>query len=72
MRTTLDLDETVLAAARAKARAEGISIGQAVSALALQGLEPSGVVNRDGFPMFEPAPGHVITDELVESYRDDD
>lgn len=72
MRTTLDLDEAVLAAARAKARAEGISVGRAVSVLALRGLRPSPTSRRRGFPTFADVPGHVITDELVEQHRDDD
>ena len=74
MRTTLDIDERVLAAARSKARHEGISLGRAVSALALDGLRPppDETRYRNGFPQFESVPGHVITDELVARYRDDD
>ena len=38
MRTTLDLDDTVLAAARSLARSRRISLGDAVSELARRGL----------------------------------
>lgn len=60
----------MLAAARAKARADKISLGQAVSALALRGLAPGPVARHHGFPVFEPVPGHVITDDLVDRFRD--
>ena len=75
MRTTLDLDETVLAAARSKARAEHISIGRAVSELALSGLarrHGEATIDADGFPALAGAEGHILTDELVERLRDDE
>lgn len=67
MRTTLDLDDRVLAAARARARAEGITLGRAVSDLAFEGLgghEPAPEV-RNGILLLPSTPGHVITDEMV-------
>jgi len=73
MRTTLDLDATVIAAARALAEQEGTSLGAAVSKLALRGLRPARSGRRNGFPVLEPTePGRVITDDLVDRYRDDD
>ena len=67
MRTTLDLDDRVLAAARSRSRARGISIGKAVSELALDGIQAQAQVTvTGGFPMLPPVPGHVITDEMVE------
>lgn len=73
MRTTLDIDDRALAIVRAKADHDGISLGRAVSALVLAGLEPrTPVVMRDGFPTLPSAPGHVITLELANQYRDDD
>lgn len=72
MRTTVDLDDTVLAAARAKARAERVSLGRAISDLALRGLAPQHGPDHGDFPTFETAPGHVITDDLVAQFRDDD
>ncbi|MEZ5085772.1 MAG: DUF2191 domain-containing protein [Tessaracoccus sp.] len=74
MRTTLDIDPTVLSVARAKASAEHISLGKAVSELALAGIGAPGApsVTRSGFPVLEGAPGHPVTDELVAAYRDDE
>lgn len=73
MRTTLDLDDTVLAAARSKARAENISIGRAVSELAMAGLAGrSDAAVPVGFPVLRAAAGHLLTDELVEQLRDDE
>lgn len=69
MRTTLDLDDRVLAAARARVHAgKSKSLGEAVSRLALDGLEtesrgPVGV-RRNGLLLLPPA-DHVITDEMV-------
>lgn len=75
MRTTLDLDDTVLAAARSLARSEGISLGAAVSALAMRGLTPPSRtvdVSYSPFPvLLSGVPGHVITDEMVAAHRDD-
>lgn len=74
MRTTLDIDPVVLSAARAKARAERISLGRAVSELALSGLQGStaSVSGASGFPVLAGVVGHPVTDELAASYRDDD
>lgn len=71
MRTTLDIDHAVLSAARAKARAE-ISVGKAMSDLARQALEGGSVHRGGGFPVVKGVPGHVVTDELVCAYRDED
>lgn len=70
MRTTLDIDERALAAARAKAASEGISLGRAVSDLIL--TQAPAVVPPDGFPIFPSVAGHVITPEMVEELRDDE
>lgn len=74
MRTTLDLDPVVLSAARAKAAAERISLGRAVSELALQGIRAprSPSVATSGFPVLSGALGHMVTDELLVEYRDDE
>ncbi|MBX3144715.1 MAG: hypothetical protein KF813_13220 [Trueperaceae bacterium] len=76
MRTTLDLDPAVLSVARAKASAERISLGKAVSELVLAGLrasrsQRSGAL-ASGFPVLSGVPGHPVTDELVAVYRDDE
>jgi hypothetical protein len=82
MRTTLDLDDTVLAAARNLARAEGLSLGAAVSRLARRGLsapDPDPVEGRGvvdvayaPFAVLSGDPDHVVTLELVNQFRDDD
>ena len=74
MRTTLDLDDRVLAIARAKANQDGCSLGRAVSELVLERLSaPSTVFEmRNGIPVFPAVPGHVIDLELVNQYRDDE
>lgn len=67
MRTTLDIDDRVLAAARSRARARGITIGQALSELALRGYQADEAPHaQKDFPMLPAVPGHVITDEMVE------
>lgn len=69
MRTTLDLDPKVLAAARASVNAgQHKSIGQAVSALALKGLDEGAVDlawDTDGLIMLPTRAGHAVTDEAV-------
>lgn len=73
MRTTVDLDDTVVAAARSLARARGISLGAAISELALRGLtaaaEPSDV-SYSPFPVLTGDPQLIVTDELVADLRD--
>lgn len=76
MRTTLDLDDVVLSAGRAKARADGTSLGRAISDLALAGLtrptlEPAGA-DGDGLLVLHGVAGHLVTDDLVAAHRDDD
>jgi hypothetical protein len=74
MRTTLEIDDAVLSAARAIARDEGISLGGAVSRLALRGLVSPGVGPIDvtsGFPTFVVERGAApITLDVVNEYRD--
>ncbi len=75
MRTTLDIDDVVLSAARSKAQAEGISLGRAVSDLALAALTPrpsDAPADRRGFPILTGVPGHVVTEDMVAAHRDDD
>jgi hypothetical protein len=78
MRTTLEIEEPVLAAARAiveDAARSGhrISLGKAVSTLARRGLQAVPPARRvDGFPVLPKLnPGWVITDELVAEHQDD-
>lgn len=74
MRTTVDIDPVVLSAARAKAQAERTSLGRAISALALAGLQLRDTprAGSSGFPVLTGVPAHPVTDDLVAAYRDDD
>lgn len=73
MRTTLDIDDNLLAIARVRAREKGISIGAAVSEIMRRGLEVRRTRSKRGFPVFEAPPGTpIITNEMVARYRDDD
>ena len=52
MRTTLDLDDDVLQAAKEIAANRGSTTGQVLSELARKGLAPSGLVKvRNGVPL---------------------
>jgi hypothetical protein len=54
MRTTLNLDEDILVAAKAIARASGHALGQVVSDLARRGLAPHPQnATEAGLPVFE-------------------
>lgn len=76
MRTTLDLGDRVLAAARSRAHVRGISLGKAVSELALEGyaaqVPPARAADEESIPTLPHVPGHVITDEMVENALSDD
>lgn len=72
MRTTLDLDDDVLSAAKALAALRGLTAGQVISELARKGLaaaRPQGKM-RNGVPLFRSVPGHIITPEMVEAELD--
>jgi hypothetical protein len=75
MRTTLDLEPDVLAAARALARSEGTSLGRAVGILVRRGLEPSLPTGSSpsGFPTFAvSSTARPITPEDVRAALDDE
>ncbi|NLG20505.1 MAG: hypothetical protein GX555_03610 [Actinomycetales bacterium] len=75
MRTTLEIDDQVLAAARSLARSRGISLGAAVSELARRGLTPAVEGRLDThyspFPVMVGDEAVLVTDELVAELRDD-
>ena len=78
MRTTLDIDADVLQAAKEIARREKKTAGEVISALARSALTaPRGVqAAREpravyGFRPF-PARGGIVTNELIDSLREDD
>jgi hypothetical protein len=73
MRTTLDIDEEVLRAAKELAAQRGVSAGKVLSELALQALRsPSAVEERNGVPLLPPREGaRPVTLAKVNELRDD-
>jgi hypothetical protein len=74
VRTTLDIEDDILSAAREIARQRGSSVGQVLSDLARQALTASqtGGEVRDGVPLFPLRPdGGIVTLELVNQLRDE-
>jgi hypothetical protein len=73
MRTTLDIDDDVLDAARELARQRGESIGALISALARAGLRPQSVEIVDGLPLIRATKDSpVITSDMVRRALDDE
>ncbi len=74
MRTTVDIDEDILMAAKEIARQQGISMGKALSDLARQALVTHTVASmRNGVPLFPKQPdAGVVTMELVNKLRDEE
>jgi len=73
MRTTLNLDDDVLAAAKTYAESRSLGLGEAVSELVRRGMSaatPTRVVN--GLVVFDlPAGSPKVTRETVNRLRDD-
>ncbi|MFU8832723.1 MAG: CopG family transcriptional regulator [Wenzhouxiangella sp.] len=77
MRTTLDIDDEVLAAAKELARRRGTTAGRVVSELLRRALTESVVKSgqvgeSEAFYGFRPFPsrGGIVTDDCVEQLRD--
>lgn len=73
MRTTLAIDDDILAAARAIAERDRRSVGQVVSELARKGMKSRARAarSRGGFPVL-PRRGVVVTLELANELRDEE
>jgi hypothetical protein len=74
MRTTLTIDDDVLAAAKALAAAQHKSAGEVLSELARKALQPppAGRRYRNGFLLLEVKPGAVpVTQKVVNQLRDE-
>lgn len=75
MRTTLAIDDDVLAAAKHLAEREQRTVGEVISALARQGLARAGRssrTERNGIPLLSSKKGAVpVTLELVNLLRDE-
>ena len=74
MRTTLTIDDDVLAAAKGLAEQRHQTIGEVISALTRQALRPatSPVATRNGITLLPVrGDGQLITDELVNQLQDE-
>lgn len=75
MRTTLDIDEDVLAAAKALSRRHRKSAGAILSELARQALNAGSAIediDRESFFGIQPVPRRtdvVVTNELIDKLR---
>jgi hypothetical protein len=78
MRTTLDIDDDVLQAAKERARREKKTAGQMISELVRTalGVVPAHAPAREPRPLhgFRPFPrrGGIVTNELIDKLREDD
>ena len=77
MRTTINIEEDILLAAKALARRGGTSIGSVISDLARKGLNGSPQsdvkASKAGFFGFVPLPkrGGPVTNELIDRLREE-
>jgi hypothetical protein len=74
MRTTLAIDDDVLAAAKELASTERKSVGEVISALARRALRPAetGRKTRNGVPLLRVDPeASRVTSELVHQLREE-
>jgi hypothetical protein len=77
MRTTLDIEDDVLQAAKELAQREGSTAGQVISTLARRGLtvpvQPSAKISttRGGVPVL-PSRGEVVTLEHTQKLMDEE
>lgn len=75
MRTTLDIDDVVLAAAKEIARTRGETTGMVISELARKGLQHDRRAHRSHatFPVFDvPADAEALTFQSVEAIIDNE
>jgi hypothetical protein len=73
MRTTLAIDDDVLAVAKAMAEQQHRSVGDVISDLARRSLNrPQAAKERNGVPLLMPKPSNApITLEVVNKLRDE-
>ena len=74
MRTTLTIDDDVLAAAKGLAARQNKTVGEVISALSRQALRPKSASAkvRNGVPLLPVRAGNVpVTPELVNQLRDE-
>lgn len=76
MRTTLDIEDDVLQAAKELAKHEGVTTGQVLSTLARKGLAANSIESptptvRNGVPLL-PSRGEIITLEHIQKLMDEE
>lgn len=74
MRTTLAIDDDVLAAAKEMAAAERKSVGKVISTLARQAMRPPAQTHttRNGVPLLPVRPGaRRVTSEFVKQLQEE-
>jgi hypothetical protein len=81
MRTTLDIDDDILSAAKELAKAEGKTMGQVISELTRQALsaphtgagfgEPASTFLADDWVTFPRRGGPPVTTELIQQIQDE-
>jgi hypothetical protein len=76
MRTTLDIDDDVLTAARDLSRRQSRTIGEVISSLARKALmeDPSrtgDVVTPYGFPLIPSRSERIVTNEEIDRIREE-
>jgi hypothetical protein len=76
MRTTLDIDEDVLQAAKELAGTRGVTAGRVLSDLARKALTPTTPIPkvRNGVPLLprRPPGSPILTMKLINELRDDE
>ncbi|MCX5956566.1 MAG: ribbon-helix-helix domain-containing protein [Cyanobacteria bacterium] len=76
MRTTLDIEDDVLTAAKELARRQGVSAGQVVSKLLRSALtggvsaQRTGAAVVAGFRPFAASDQHLVSNEQIDQLRD--
>jgi hypothetical protein len=78
MRTTLDIDDDILLAAKHLAKKQNLTAGEVISNLARQALTQSSGAEgeeepryRNGFRLLPPT-GQIITSEMVRKWLEED
>ena len=73
MRTTLDIDDDVLQAAKELGEMRKKTAGHILSELARKALEPKRTYTvRNGVPILPHVPGRILTVEMVERMLDEE
>ena len=77
MRTTIDIENDVLAAAKELARQQNVAVGKVISRLvreALTGREPRAQETDRAVAGFRPFPprGKIVTNEQIDKLRDEE